>query len=265
MEQTTRSSSANVCLGSTADHPLSWGNRQQSVETGPSPRDTGDRVAPILFSNGSRGVGSVVSVPEASRLSEACAARPCSREAPAGRFSIPVGAERKVRTAVPVGATAILVLVAVVCACAASAEDSIKPGKWEFWVVGLKMREPRPGTLLPSQRWGPEGVINSVCLRETNLKTGHSHERRSLPALYGTLGKGSCDVDRTTDAATATGSMATDCEWSSGIRNHSEMVMHFHGDTLDGTAVNRSSLPNHPTTEGSFPIKGRYVGPCDSK
>ncbi len=118
------------------------------------------------------------------------------------------------RAVTPVGATAILILAAEMWACAAGAEDSIIPGKWEFWTVGLKMREPLPGTLLPSQRWGPEGMINSVCLSETNLKTRHSHQRRSMPALHSTLGKGSCDWDRTTDAATATSSMTIDCAWS---------------------------------------------------
>jgi hypothetical protein len=170
-----------------------------------------------------------------------------------------------VRAVTPVGATVILILAAEMWACAAGAEDSIIPGKWEFWTVGLKMREPLPGTLLPSQRWGPEGMINSVCLSETNLKTRHSHERRSMPALHSTLGKGSCDWDRTTDAATATSSMTIDCAWSSDSKSHTEVVMHFYGDTLDGTTVGRFSFPNHPTIERSFPIKGRYVGPCDPK
>jgi hypothetical protein len=39
--------------------------------------------------------------------------------------------------------------------------------------------------------------------------------------------------------------------------------MHFHGDTLDGTMTTRSSFPDHPPTESSFTMKGRYVGPCD--
>src|SRR5215813_4077373 len=107
------------------------------------------------------------------------------------------------RAATAVGATAILVLVTEVWACAADAEDVIKPGKWEFWTVGSKIPEPPSGTQLPpSMRWGPEGMITSVCISETNLKTPHSHVRTSvprhgdlLPALTTRLGKGSCDFD----------------------------------------------------------------------
>ena len=73
------------------------------------------------------------------------------------------------RAATAVGATAILILVGVVWACAAGAEDAIKPGKWEFWKVGPKIPEAPPGTELPaSMRWGPEGMINSWCISETN-------------------------------------------------------------------------------------------------
>src|SRR6516162_9938274 len=75
------------------------------------------------------------------------------------------------RAATAIGATAILILVTEVWACAAGAEDVIKPGKWEFWTVGSKIPEPPPGTQLPpSVRWGPEGMITSVCVSETNLK-----------------------------------------------------------------------------------------------
>src|SRR5215469_16761317 len=103
------------------------------------------------------------------------------------------------RAATAVGATAILILVTEVWACAAGAEDVIKPGKWEFWTVGLKIPEPRPGTQLPpSMRWG----ITSVCLSETTLKTPHSHMRTHMPRhgdilhpLNTRLGKGSCDLD----------------------------------------------------------------------
>ena len=40
------------------------------------------------------------------------------------------------RAATAVGATAILIVVAEMWACAAGAQDAIKPGKWEFWIVG---------------------------------------------------------------------------------------------------------------------------------
>jgi hypothetical protein len=177
------------------------------------------------------------------------------------------------RAATAVGATAILVLVTEVWACAARAEDVIKPGKWEFWTVGSKTPEPPSGTQLPpSMRWGPEGMITSVCISETNLKISHSHVRTSvprhgdlLPALKTRLGKGSCDFDVTTDATTATRSWSANCAWSSGNRSNTEGVAHFHDDILDGTTTSRYSSPNFPTKEYSYPIKGRYLGPCDPK
>ena len=177
------------------------------------------------------------------------------------------------QAATAVGATAILVLVTEVWACAAGAENAIKPGKWEFWTVGSKTPEPPPGTQLPpSMRWGPEGMITSVCISETNLKIPHSHVRTSvprhgdlLPALKTRLGKGSCDFDTTIDATTATRSWSANCAWSSGNRSNIEGVVHFRDDTLDGTTTSRYSSPNRPTTESSSPIKGRYVGPCDPK
>ena len=83
---------------------------------------------------------------------------------------------REMRAATIVGATAILILVTELWVCVADAENAIKPGKWEFWTVGSKIPEPLPGTQLPpSVRWGPEGMITSVCISETTLKTPHYH------------------------------------------------------------------------------------------
>jgi len=177
------------------------------------------------------------------------------------------------RAATAVGATAILILVTEVWACAAGAEDAIKPGKWEFWTVGSKISEPPPGTQLPpSVRWGPEGMITSVCFSEASLKVPHSHARTRvprhggiLPALKTKLGRGSCDFDVTTDATAATRSWTVNCAWASGNKSDTEGVMRFHGDTLDGTSTIRHISPNYPTTEYSSVIKGRYVGPCDAK
>jgi hypothetical protein len=110
----------------------------------------------------------------------------------------------------------------------------------------------------------------SVCISETNLTTPHSHVRTSVPrhgdllsALKTRLGKGSCDFDTTTDATIATRSWSANCAWSSGNKSNMEGVVHFQGDTLDGTATSRYSSPNFPTKEYSFLMKGRYVGPCD--
>jgi len=164
------------------------------------------------------------------------------------------------RAATAVGAAAILILVAEVWTCAAGAEDAIKPGKWEFWMVGSKIPEPPPGTQLPpSMRWGPEGMINSWCISETNPSAPHA--RTSVPVDE----KRSCDFDTTTDANTATVSWSVNCAWSSGSKFNTEGVVHFHDDTLDGTTTIRDSFLNLPTQKYSSPIRGRYLGPCDPK
>ena len=167
------------------------------------------------------------------------------------------------RAAAAVGATVILILVSGVWGCAAHAEDAIKSGKWEFWTVeGPKIA---PGTQLPSNmRWGPEGAISSVCVPEGKLQTPHVHKHVDR-ASKGVLGKGSCEMDMTTDATTGTRRELVNCAWSSGGTSRFEVVMHFHGDTLDGTTTNRSRFPNKPPTEMSLVLKGRYVGPCDAK
>jgi hypothetical protein len=163
-------------------------------------------------------------------------------------------------SATAVGATAILILVAEVWACAAGAEDGIKPGKWEFWMVGSKIPEPSPGTQLPrSMRWGPDGMIQSWCISETNPPAPHA--RTSVPVDE----KGSCEFDTTTDANAATVSWSVNCGWSSSSKYNTEGLLHFHDDTLDGTTTIRHSFPNLPTQEYSFPISGRYLGPCDPK
>lgn len=166
------------------------------------------------------------------------------------------------RAATAVGATAILILVTEVWACAAGAENAIKPGKWEFWIAGSKIPEPPPGTKLsPSVRWGPEGMITSVCISETDLPARHTHTPTDETRQ---LGKGSCDLDTTTDPTAATRSWSETCAWSLGGKANIEGVMHFHGDTLDGTTTSRYSFPNGQTESSSL-IKGRYVGPCDPK
>jgi len=169
------------------------------------------------------------------------------------------------RATAAVGATVILIVVGDGWVGAADAEDAIKPGKWELTVVVPKMQKPPSGTQVPfPMRWGPAGMITSVCLPQTKLKPPHVHRR--LPTIVNAkLGKGSCDMDVTTVAATATRSMSINCAWSSGATSGVGTIMHFRGDTLDGTTTNQLSLPNKPPIEQSAVLKGRYVGPCDSK
>ena len=161
------------------------------------------------------------------------------------------------RAATAARATAILILMTEMWAPAAGAEDAIKPGKWEFWIVGSKIPEPAGTQLPPSMRQSPEGIINSWCISATNPPAPHA--RTSVPVDE----KGSCDFDTTTDANAATVSWSMNCAWSSGSKSNTEGVVHFHDDTLDGRTTIRHSFPDLPTQEYASPIKGRYLGPCD--
>jgi hypothetical protein len=164
----------------------------------------------------------------------------------------------KMGAAIAVGATAAVILLAEVRASAAHAEDAIKPGKWEYWIVGSKAPEP-PGTQLPpSMRWGPEGLINSLCISGTNQP---AHRARTVPVGE----KGSCDFDTTTDANAATVRWSMNCAWSSGSTSNTEGVAQFHDDILEGTTTIRHSFPKLPTQEYSSPIRGCYLGRCDLK
>jgi hypothetical protein len=131
---------------------------------------------------------------------------------------------------------------------------------------------PLPGTQLPtSMRLGFRGHDYERVLQRDQPRNPafpradlYATARGPLRALT-RLGKGSCDLDTTTDATTATRSWSMNCAWSSGNKSNTEGVVHFHGDTLDGTTTSRHSFPNLPTKEYTFSIKGRYVGPCDPK
>jgi len=162
------------------------------------------------------------------------------------------------QAATAVGAATILIFVAEMWWCTAGAEDAIKPGKWEFWIVGSKMPEPPPGMQLPpSLRSGPEGMINNLCISETNPP----RTRTSVPVDQ----KGSCDFETTIDASAATVSWSMSCAWSSGSESNAVGIAHFHRDIFDGTTTMRHSFPNLPTQEYSSAIVGRYVGPCEPK
>lgn len=146
------------------------------------------------------------------------------------------------RAATTVGVTAIFLLVAEVWVGAAGADDAIKPGKWEFWMVGSKL--PGLTQLPPGARWDPEGPIQSWCISETNLAPSH----REIPAPGG-----SCDFDTTPDANAGTVSWSVTSAWSSGNRSDTEAVMHFYGDTLAGMTTTRHSFPDSPSREYSSP------------
>src|SRR5262252_5706540 len=159
------------------------------------------------------------------------------------------------RAATAVGATAILFLVVEVWACAAGAEDAIKPGKWEFWIVGPKIAEPPPGTQLPaSMRWGPEGMINSWCISETNPPAPHA--RTSVPVDE----KGSCDFDTTTDGNAATVSWSMNCAWSSGSSSNTEGLCIFMTTHLTGRR-RCAQLPQFPDERIFIPHKGSLSRP----
>jgi hypothetical protein len=55
---------------------------------------------------------------------------------------------------------------------------------------------------------------------------------------------------------------------SPSFAHSSEGIVHYHGDTLDGTSTitfRTTSPSGYTLTVESFSIRGRYLGPCNIK
>jgi hypothetical protein len=169
-------------------------------------------------------------------------------------------AEAKMRTATVVRTTAVLILVAEVWACAASAQDAIKPGKWEISTVLPGYTQPPPGMQLgPGQSFGPEGLTTIItkCVSTTNPP---------FPPKAPPEGANSPSKMEKSDVNGDTATWTMNCGASKGATFNIEGIVHYHDDTLDGTSTStiRTTSPSgYSLIVTSLSITGRYVGPCD--
>jgi Protein of unknown function (DUF3617) len=156
-------------------------------------------------------------------------------------------------------ATVVALLTAGLGARAAGADVQIKAGKWEFTVQVPGVTKLPPGLAqVPGVHVGPGGmtISHTECTRVDS----------PLPRMArGPAAGQPCKADA--DKTDVNGGRV---RWSWGCATakatvHSEGVLHYHGETVDGEYTLRTSLSGHPPFEKSQSFTGRYLGPCDVK
>jgi hypothetical protein len=179
-------------------------------------------------------------------------------------------------TATVVRTTVTLICLAGTWACAAGVEDAIKLGKWEISTVAPGLTDLPPGMKLgPGERLGPEGrtTVITKCASATNPLFP--------PKVPGEGSNLHCTIDKNdVSGGTRTFLMsygpsknsAGPSKNSAGPSKNStfvlEGIVHYHGDTLDGTdtiTFRTTSPSGYSLTVVSSTIRGRYLGPCDIK
>jgi hypothetical protein len=164
------------------------------------------------------------------------------------------------RMATTVRQAAALILAVEAWTGTVCAETTIEPGEWEFSSTVPEATQLPPGMQSsPGVRAGPEGTTFSrtECIAADNPLPPMARGR-SAP------GDGnSCAVDRT-DVNGDTVSWSTTCT-TPRITIHIEGTAHYHGETLDGVFVIRSKTPDGPPIERTQQLRGRYLGPCETK
>jgi Protein of unknown function (DUF3617) len=151
-------------------------------------------------------------------------------------------------------ATAVAILVAGLGASAVAAE--IKVGKWEFTVLVPGVTQLPPGLQnQPGVQAGPKGI--------TVRRTECTRSDHPLPSMAAPHANPLCKVDKT-DVRGGTVRWSWSCTTET-TTVHSEGILHYHGEALDGEYTFRTRLVGHPPVEKSQSLTGRYLGPCDSK
>lgn len=143
---------------------------------------------------------------------------------------------------------------------AAGADDSFKPGKWEFSATVPGGRLPPGVPPSPGVQVGPEGVTVSrtACITAADPRPPMAR-RPSAPADA----SHPCEIDRTVvNGGTANWSMT--CT-TPQVTIREEGVVHYHGATMDGEFKLSSARLGQPPIEKTQILKGRYLGPCDAK
>ena len=142
--------------------------------------------------------------------------------------------------------------LAAVSTSTASAEDTIKFGKWEYLVTDPGVtRLPSGMQPSPNMRLGPEGLtfISTRCITATG----------PFPMQDTDV----CKVEKT-DVNGGTLLWSVNCT-APKFTTHQEWVLHFHAETMDGQFTVRITMPDHPPIERTQQVNGRYLGPCTTE
>lgn len=146
-------------------------------------------------------------------------------------------------------------------ASAAAAQDAVKPGRWEFSAtVPGATQLPRGVRSSPGVQVGPEGVTftRTGCITAADPLPPMARGRSvSLDADH------PCKIEKIGVAA-GTVRWTTTCA-TPQVTIREEGTVHYHGETSDGEIRLDATGSDHPAVERAQQLKGRYLGPCETR
>jgi hypothetical protein len=152
---------------------------------------------------------------------------------------------------------------AIVGGAALAAEDTLKPGKWEF-VTEIHGPKPPPlppgGKLPPGVQMRPDGGMNvthSVCVNAKNPAPLGPPKPPQGP------GQPNCKLDKM-ERNGGDVHWAMTCSGQQGT-THAESDAHYRGDTMDADVRTHTAAANGTPADVTQHTTGRYLGPCSGK
>jgi len=147
---------------------------------------------------------------------------------------------------------ALSTVVAIIMAAAATAQTTVKPGRWEFTAQLQMPSTPQlpPGVSLPA------GVQAQPGGGMTATHTSCIDPDKAIP----TDPRQGCKIEGMTRNG-GTINWSTACTSQQGTVR-SEGVAHYHGDTMDATMITHVPTGGGQTMTNNQKITGRYLGPC---
>jgi hypothetical protein len=142
-----------------------------------------------------------------------------------------------------------------------AAEDTLKPGKWEF-VTDIQGPKPPPmprgQKLPPGVEIRPDGsmhVTQSVCVSAKNpVPVGPP------PQSPGGPGKPDCKIEKM-ERNGGDAHWAMTCNGPQGAM-HAEGEAHYRGDTMQASTRSHVTAPNQPPADVTQNTTGRFLGAC---
>lgn len=152
-----------------------------------------------------------------------------------------------------------IVVAAIAAGTAVAAEDSLKPGKWEFVT---DMRGPKPPPLPPGQKLPPGvqlrpdgsmSITHSVCVSAKNpVPVG--------PPPQAQADKAGCKLDKM-ERTGGDVNWAMTCAAPQGT-THAEGEAHYRGDTMEANLKTHTTAANGPAADVTEHVTGRFLGAC---
>ena len=158
--------------------------------------------------------------------------------------------------------TGIAAVAMLASGIALAAEDTLKPGRWQFTT---EIRGPKPPSLPagaklpPGVQMRPDGsmtMTNTVCVNAQNpMPVGPPPN-----PPQGGPGQPNCKLDRM-ERSGGDARWAMSCTGPQGT-THAEGEAHYRGDTMQASLQSRITAPNQPPADVTQRTTGRYLGAC---